>query len=268
LGLIILVFRRLPQALELGNEKQNEAKNALAEKGLPLISVSSLQTFLRLWSKRFWQFILEAKDIRHPAKITYKMKRLFKIPSTGEKSSINQDNATDFEVKTEKYFLEQIKRDPKNLEHYSSLGKHYLTEKNYLEAVNVYEYLVKHEPSESNHSAQLGYIKLNLEDYEAAVKHYEKSVSLDASHPNRYYNLSLSHGAQGQWPNAAEVLRKALELEPNNFKYLKFLSEIYLKMGDKQNYGKINRLLRKTDSITTKTTSENALNRVDVIKPL
>lgn len=264
LGVIILVSRRLPQALEKGEEAMADSGSNLTDKGLPIASVSGFTTFSRVWLRKVLHFILEAKDIRHPAKITYKMKQLFRIPLGTNASPVQKELAQYDAIKNEKYYLDQIKRNPKDLIHYSSLGKYYLGEKNYTEAVSVYEYLITHEPSEGNHYAQLGYITLNLEDYESAVKHYEKAVSLDASHPNRYYNLSLSYSAQGKWLKAGEALRKALELEPSNIKYLKFLSEIYLKTGDKLAFNKVNRLLKSNDPITPKVQPKNIVKQADV----
>jgi tetratricopeptide (TPR) repeat protein len=220
-GIILLILRRLPEAIDLPDTRKETlaaGPELLANKGLPLIAASRVKISLQLLLKRFWQFILEAKDLKHSPVINYRIRRIFKKkrvytvqPAVPE--SLNLEDLS------ESGYLERIKRDPKNLAHYNSLGHYYLNVNSFAEAYSVFEYLTQHEPTNSDYYAKLAFIELSLQDFSGAVRSYSLSLELDSGHPNRYYNLGLALRAVGKFDESADAFKKAYELEPENKKY-------------------------------------------------
>lgn len=221
LGVIVLVLRRLPEAVKEDAEAHmilNEPGEALASKGLPAVAVSKTRAWIKVMMHKVWQFMLEAKGLKHAPKINYNFKRILK--KTGEPKN---KPAT---AQNEQYFIERIKRHPKDLANYDQLGQFYLEARKFTDSANVYEYLSNHDPANSTYFAKLGLSRLQAQSYEQAASAYEQSVKLDPSHPNRFYNLALALQGSKLWKPAAAVLRKSLELEPANQKYADLLFEV------------------------------------------
>ncbi len=217
----MLVLRRLPQAVKedtQANAELNEPGEALASKGLPAMAVSKTRSWLKLLTHRLWQFMLEAKGLKNTPKINYNFKRILKKNTEPEaKAPI---------ARSEKYYIDLIKRHPKEFVYYDQLGQYYMEARKYNDAANVYDYLSKHDPANSTYFAKLGICKLHAQAFDHAAAAYEQSVKLDPSHPNRFYNLSLAYQGQRQFRKAASILRKALELESGNQKYADLLFEL------------------------------------------
>lgn len=231
LGILLLFVRRLPEAAELERRQAEEpAHEKLQAKGLPAEAFSKLRVGLTSLTKRAWNFILEAKDLKPHAAAGYRMKKLFGGKQPGQKPPQSLPPATAQVTRDEKYFLDQIKLQPKNLATYDALGKHYLEQQNFADAVDIYQYLVNHDPANSEYQARLGYCFYQNKNYSKAAFAYQKSLALDSTQPNRYYNLGLSLEAAGKLPEAVKNLEHAIVLEPAP-KYYVSLSNTYLRMG-------------------------------------
>lgn len=220
LGIIVLVLRRLPQAVEeeqSARAELNEPGELLASKGLPARAVSKTRGWFKLFTHKIWQFMLEAKGLKHAPKINYNFKRILKSDDEDTKPPI---------ARSEQYYIDLIKRHPKDLFNYDQLGQFYMEAKKYGDAGNVYEYLANHDPTNSTYFAKLGLCRLHTQQFEQAVDAYRQSIKLDPSHPNRYYNLALAFQGEKQWKQAGDSLRRALELEPKNQKYADLLFEV------------------------------------------
>lgn len=103
----------------------------------------------------------------------------------------------------EKKYLEVIKLDPKNIEAYRGLGDVYIAQKQYTEAKEIYSFL----------------IKLN-------------SVSVNRK-SDYFFNLALIHKSEGSMGEAYNYGLQALELVPNNPRYLDFIIDLSIIEGDK-----------------------------------
>lgn len=223
LGVIILVMRRLPQAV--GEHKEEkladtgpEVGEVLAEKGLPTKAASRVRSLGKIVGHKVWQFALEAKGLKHAPKINYNFKRILKKdkdPETKPPIARNED-----------YYIELIKRHPKELVYYDQLGQFYLEARKYTDAANVYEYLTEHGPTNSSYFAKLGLAQLHDQEFAKSQEAYSQAVKLDPSHPNRFYNLALACQGQKMWRGAVRALDSALELDPENKKYADLRFEI------------------------------------------
>jgi tetratricopeptide (TPR) repeat protein len=228
-GSILLVLRRLPEAAQ--TEAHEHTIQAAGGRGGPEVeqrSISSAIYFhgralMLVWSKRIWQFALEAKGMKKPAAVNSRIKRIFGSSSHKRETALaamdDVSRVTQEAAKDEEYYLGKIKEHPHEWELYRDLGQFYLGAQNYTDAQNVFEYLIKRDPGNATYYAKLGYCKLNLKLYSEAVVMYEKSVALDSGHANRYYNLALAYKMLGRTPEGKGAIAKALRLEPTNKKY-------------------------------------------------
>ncbi len=219
LGVILMVLRHLPQATR--EQKQHKAhkeaslgvpaSEALQAKGLPARAYSRSLSFFKLLKHKLWHFVLEAKGLKQSPKISYQFQKIFQ---TGD--NIDTQPAL---VKNEKYYIDLIKRNPKDNTYYDMLGQFYLEEKKMHDAVSVYDYLVNHAPTEAIFWVRLGLASLYLQEYARAEQAYTKAVKLDPTSPSRFYNLALAQQGLKKYVAAVDSLDKALHLEPSNRKY-------------------------------------------------
>ena len=238
LGILLMVIRRLPEAAK--NESEPKAEDKLKAKGLPVIALSKVKTWLKFSVKKTWNFILEAKDLRPHAAAGYQMKKIFveKLPVFN--TSAGQKPLTTNEVKNEQYYLDNIRLQPKNFGHYDALGKFYISQENYEDAANTYAYLTGHQPQNPDFHARLAYCYYQQKNYAKAAESYKKSLALDSTQPNRYYNLGLCLEQAGKLQEAATNFEKAASLEPS--------VKCYLALGS--TYQKIGELLKAKEAFT------------------
>lgn len=226
LGVIFMVLRRLPEATTQLKDKV-EAKSPhpkavaagsfLSAKGLPVKAYSKSKVILKTIGHKAGQFLLEAKGLKQAPKISYTFQKVFQ--------NIKADTNTAL-VKDEKYYINLIKRNPKDDSYYDLLGQYYLEQKKMEDASNVYEYLVAHAPTETSYWVRLGLAALYMNNYKKAEQAYEKAVQLDPTNPSRFYNLALARQGMKKFALALEALKKALELDPDNQKYKDFSFEL------------------------------------------
>ncbi len=225
LGVILMVLRRLPEATTFNRKKDEfnkdhaapSAGSLLGAKGLPVKAYSKSKVLSKLITHKVGQFLLEAKGLKQSPKISYNFQRIFK----NVKADTNQPL-----VKDEKYYINLIKRNPKDDSYYDLLGQYYLEEKKMGDAVNVYEYLITHSPTETTYHVRLGLAALFMHDYKKAEQAYQKALQLDPTNPSRFYNLALSQQGLKKYDLAEKSMKKALELDPNNHKYKDFYFEL------------------------------------------
>jgi Flp pilus assembly protein TadD len=273
LGILLIILRHLPEAtVEELKAAELPPEQRLTEKGLPVIAISKIRTLFRLWFRKIWNFVLEAKDLKPTSLAGYKIKKIFKsrppqlnrpAASAALPQSINPVAPVVVEpqpVKDENFYLEAIKDDPKNLANYDSLGKFYLEAENFIDAKDIYEYLAKHEPGDSDFLGRLAYCFYQTKNYEKAAEHYKQSLALDSTQPNRYYNLGLSLQALSKNTDAIKVFLQAIALEPSNPKYYISLSNSYVKKARKQ---EAKEALEKAKKLDPK--NEVVLNKLKVM---
>lgn len=216
LGIVLMVLRKLPEATsKVSIEKQRKdsdqtADTILGAKGLPAKAYSKSKNILQVLSHKLWQFLLEAKGLKQDPKVNYNFQKIQKTNRPDVQTPI---------VKNEKYYINLIKRNPRDNSYYDMLGQFYLEEKKLTDAMNVYDYLVNHAPTNHLYWVRYGLSALHLHNYAKAEEAYRKAINLDPSNPSRFYNLALALQGQKKYKEATEALKQALVLEPNNRKY-------------------------------------------------
>src|SRR5579863_8537508 len=107
-----MILRRLPEAAKAQqNEEQEQpsAQTKLVEKGLPALAASKIRVTAVLITKKVWNFILEAKDLKPHSTAGYKMKKIFSNKLPGFNKSQGARPLTTAEVRNEQYYLDRIK---------------------------------------------------------------------------------------------------------------------------------------------------------------
>lgn len=95
-------------------------------------------------------------------------------------------------ISAEKWYLEVIKKDPRNPKIYSRLGLIYISQKNYKDAISC----------------------------------LEEANKLDPTVASRYFNLSFANNEEGNRKEALDSARKAIRLDPQNPKYKNWFNEL------------------------------------------
>ncbi len=226
LGLVVWFLRKLPEAtanVETKNVSSNIAVShsldkTLRSKGLPFISFSKTKNFFVVIFHKLTQFLLEAKGLKPGPKVRYNFKKILGTEKEQDKFAIL--------VKDEGYYIQQIRKNPKNFVNYDLLGQYYIKEKKFDEAVPLYEYLTNHAPTEVSYWARLGLVSLHVKDFSKSVSSYQRAVDLDNSNPGRFFNLALAQSGLGEFASAINSISTALSLDPNNKKYQDYKFEL------------------------------------------
>ncbi len=192
--------------------------------------------------RKIWHFILEAKDLTPATTKSIhsqyeKVKSSFRIRiRSSEVEPQWLPEAADLAIKPtvnqnpEDQYLEAIKRNPNDKEAYAALGRLYLQNKNYSDAVQIYEYLIKLDPTKDIYYSNLGLSHYSLKEYEKAKASYEKALSINNKIPTRWINLALCFEALDDYTKAVKAINQALELDKSNTHYMTLLADAYVKL--------------------------------------
>jgi tetratricopeptide (TPR) repeat protein len=197
---------------------------------------------LALVGGKLWHFILEAKDLKPATTKTFqsqyeKMKNVFRIRI---RSSVSDPQwlpeAAELSIKPsatqnpEDLYLEAIKKNPHDREAYEALGRLYLQNKNYSDAVQTYDYLIKLDPTRDIYYSNLGLSHYSLKEFQKAKDAYEKALSINNKIPTRWINLGLCFEALGEYTRAVKAISTALQYDKLNINYLNLLADAYTKL--------------------------------------
>jgi len=191
---------------------------------------------------RLWHFILEAKDLTPATTKTLhsqveKVKNVFRIhirtsaaephwlPEAAELTvvpTVSQD--------PEDLYLTAIKNNPNDRHAYEHLGRLYLQNKNFTDAVEIYEYLTKLDSSHDIYFSNLGLSYYSLNEYQKAAGAYEKALNINDKIPTRWINLGLCFEALEEYTKAVKAITSALQLDQLNVNFMALLADIYIKL--------------------------------------
>lgn len=124
-----------------------------------------------------------------------------------------------------------LKDDPTYLPAYEFLGQVYMARKNWLEAAEVYRYLIKKSPKNDKYWKALGDSLMGLEDYQEAKRSYHKSLEFYAS-PEVYVSLGLAYQAFEDFTSSIKAFESALDLEPENIQVLMLLAQNLIRCNE------------------------------------
>jgi len=195
---------------------------------------------------RFWHFVLEAKDLKPPVVATTKaitsqvakVKNVFRVRiRASEDEPAWLPEAAELVIKPnikspEELYLEAIKKDPADKQAYEALGRLYLQNKNYADAIETYEYLTKLDPTVDIYWSNLGLAFYSIKEFSKAADSYEKAIGINGKIPTRWVNLALCFEALEEHTKTVKALNQALQLDQMNVNYQMLLADAYLNISN------------------------------------
>ncbi|MGD0337100.1 MAG: tetratricopeptide repeat protein [Candidatus Omnitrophota bacterium] len=122
------------------------------------------------------------------------------------------------------------KLNPKSVDIYKNLGLVYLDQKKFKDAQNSFRMITALSPGDAEAHFYLGYIYSELKDSALSEKEMKEAIRLKPDYAAALNFLGYSYVEQNQNLNQAEtMIRKALEIEPNNGAYVDSLGWLYFK---------------------------------------
>lgn len=244
-----IVLKKIPQLKRMEPEKidsyrENKIKNQILEKKLkrdvdslrkkahsklkPIISFTSEKI-----KKLKWTILRIEKKYREKLAKTHFDDKI----STEIKITECLENAENFIKEkdlnnAENEYIEALKLDMHNSETYIKLGDLYLLKKDYKKAKETYEYAIKLKENDYIYN-KLGDISSEVGDLNNAITNYSKSISMTANNPIYYFNLAKINLKLEQYEDCLHNINRSLNLEPENPKFLDFLLDLSIIMGDK-----------------------------------
>ena len=240
-----IILKKIPQIKrvdpsKLDSYREGKIKNKIFEKKLerdinkinstikPILS--SISERIKKWR---WALLRIEKKYREKLAKTHfddKISTEIKINEHLENAE-NAIKENDYN-KAENEYIEALKTDMHNLDIYIKLGDLYLLKKDYEKAKETYEYVIKVQENDYIYS-KLGDISSEIGDLNNAMLNYSKSISITANNPIYYLNLAKINLKLEQYEDCLHNINRALNLEPENPKFLDFLLDLSIIMGDK-----------------------------------
>lgn len=98
--------------------------------------------------------------------------------------------------------------------------------KQYISAEKWYLEVIKKEPRNPKIYSRLGLIYINQKNYKDAICCLQEASKIEPGVASRYFNLSFAQNEEGDRKSAVENARKAFKADPNNLKYKKWFEEL------------------------------------------
>lgn len=112
------------------------------------------------------------------------------------------------------------------------LGILYTSQQRFEEAANEYSKVLAQDPGDLGALSSLADLYLLQEKLQEALKVYERLLEERPDSPVIHFNVGVLCAKANQWPEAAQHLRRAVELDPANTRLIHYLAQISYRMGD------------------------------------
>jgi len=136
--------------------------------------------------------------------------------------------------RAEERFIAAIKLDTRAVAAYRGLGTAYYAKKSIDEATETFKFVLQLDPNDDNTMATLAEIAEEKGDNDLAIEYYQRAVVANDSLSPRFAHLGNLLLTVGQPEVAKEAILAAVELEPQNPKYLDLLVETAILCRDRE----------------------------------
>lgn len=133
----------------------------------------------------------------------------------------------------EKKYIAAIRIDTKSSEAYRGLGDVYFAQEQFDEALETYGFLLQLEPKNDAVIVKLAELCEKKGEIEQAIEYYQQALLINANLSNRFAKAAELLMQLDQYETAAEAIAEAVDLEPQNPKYLDMLVEISIMGANK-----------------------------------
>lgn len=120
--------------------------------------------------------------------------------------------------------MQALVLDRNNVRIYNSLAYIYSALENYTAVIDMLEKSLELAPNQDMPYANICNASMMLNDYDRALKSGHKAIELNPTH-NNYFSLGLAYHYSGNYQEAVNCLKTALDLSPNDEDYKEFLAE-------------------------------------------
>lgn len=208
-----------------------EAGKKTTQMFFPLVRKwKELQLAFRIYVGKIEREVMKRLHEKKDKTISTDAPQTFKVLLQEGEYSLDQgdlDNA-------EKKFISAIRLDAKNTEAYYGLGIVYQRQNHLAEARETFKFVLQLKPGDVKVLDKLAEIEELEKNWEQAVRYYEQSVLLDDGNSARFAKIADLLQTLDKNETALEAIKQALELEPQNPKYLDKAVEIGVLCGNKK----------------------------------
>jgi len=237
IAIIVIIVKKFPAlaALDVENmpeEKEAKVKERIVSNRLKRNAVKWTSKFLKLWrfaSSKFNILFKSGYDKLNELKNNYKLADSIKKGNSGnrigELVKLAKDQIDEeFYDKAEKTLIEIIGLDSKNIEAFELLGDLYFRTKKHTESLQTFEHVLKllEEIDDQNKEAEIHFVVASVnkekESIDDGLESIEKALELMPNNP-RYLDTKLELGIIKKDKKLCEsILKKLKEVNPDNNK--------------------------------------------------
>ena len=128
------------------------------------------------------------------------------------------------DIYTHKEVLDKIEQNGPSAQGYFELGKAYMYEKDYLRAINAFEFVLNYNDSEPEIYNYLGLCYYRRDNYNKALENFKKALSLNDENLIYLNNLYLCYKSLNDKENSDKILQKMNSITPNTSEdYIQFV---------------------------------------------
>ena len=275
LGVIgYIIWSKLPQisnldVVNLPQEKTNRKKNEIILRRLETKSREARQKFgtklqplQTVWGQlqlKFRVYVGKIERLLHHEEMIKTKQEISQLSDDeleNKLKSLIQEGQQNLELnnfdKAEQTFIGAIKIDPKSADAYRGLAETYLKRGSKEEAKQTFTFLLQLEPENDAVMVRLAQMAEEDNNVDEAIMYYQQSVVINDALSPRFAHLAELLLKVGQNEIAKEAVMQAVELEPQNPKYLDFLLETAILCQDKKLAGEVFNQLRMTNPENSK----------------
>jgi len=239
--ILVIVIKKFPQLAmidtsTIAKEREAEIKQKIISERLKrkflngwkifLNLVRPIGQFLKLGFRKIYNKVLELER--------YYQERGAKIMESGgleRKIKLLFNEAEELSKKenftlAEKKYIEIISLDKKNMKAYEELGNLYLKAKQYPEAEEIFSFILKRNPSDASVHVSLGELFLAKDKPGEALNYFEKAVALRPNNPKYLDFLIETSIMVGNKDLAHKAFNRLAQVNPENQKLGEFKKRI------------------------------------------
>ncbi len=228
--------------------RKGEMENALAEFQTvqkldprnPYIHLKIAYTLIKIGRlDEAEQELKEAKQL-NPDNLEASLGLIFLYSYTGRNKDLEKEYGE---------FLEKAhKLKPEDIRISEYLAQFYFYQKKIDDAIKIYETIVKVHPDYADAHYLLGYLYEEKGEYQKAIAEWKQVLKINPLHTDALNSLGYVYAEQGtNLEEAEQLIKKALEKQPDNGAYLDSLGWVYYKMGK---YKKAEKYLKQASEKT------------------
>ena len=269
-----IIWSKLPQlsnldVVNLPQEKTNRKKNEIILRRLETKSreakeklgtkLQPLQSIWGQWQLKFRVYVGKIERLLHHEEMVKTKQEISQLSDeeVGNKlGNLIKEAQQHLELnnfdQAEQTFISAVKIDPKSADAYRGLAETYLKRGSREEAKQTFSFLLQLEPENDAVMVRLAQMAEEDNNVDDAIQYYQQAAVINDALSPRFAHLAELLLKVGQNEIAKEAIMQAVELEPQNPKYLDFLLETAILCQDKKLAGEVFNQLRMANPENSK----------------